>query len=142
MMFLVFIARFLIVIPLIIFGIYLILKKDKITFLKMGLGVIVINVLSEVFKFLIPLQRPFVGQTANPGIWVPFGYGSFFSAHTGTLFVLGTLFWKKNKKIALTLFIFGLIIGALRVIIKVHYPVDIIGGVLIGILVGLIVTKF
>lgn len=135
-------ARFLISVPLLIAGIYLLVKKEFKTLVLASASVLFVNILSEITKALIPENRPFVGNSGNPGIWLPFGNGSFFSGHTGTLFALGALFWFKNKTISLMCFIFGIIVGVLRVIIKVHYPVDIVGGAVIGVLVGFLGVRF
>jgi len=137
----VFLARFLIIIPLFGIGVYLLVKKDNRVMTKVALSILVVNILSEISKVVIPVKRPFVGVADNPGIWIPFGYGSFFSGHTATLFALGVILYRKHKKLAWLCFGFGGLVGVLRVIIKVHYPIDILGGAVVGVLVGLLAIR-
>ena len=134
----IFLARFLILVPLAVVAFYLLDKRDIKIFVRVILSIVVINLLSEVTKFIIPIQRPYVGMDYNPGIWTPISGGSFFSSHTGTLFAVGTIIWSRNKSLSFMCFAFGVVVGMLRVIIKVHYPIDIIAGAVFGIVVGFI----
>ncbi|MBU1016606.1 MAG: phosphatase PAP2 family protein [Patescibacteria group bacterium] len=134
-------ARFLIIIPIFLAGWCLFIKREWKTVVGAVISILVVNVLSEITKAIIPTARPFVGVADNPGIWVPFSYGSFFSGHTATLFALGVILYRKHKKLALLCFGFGGLVGVLRVIIKVHYPIDIIGGAVVGVLVGLFAIR-
>jgi len=66
---------------------------------------------------------------------------SFPSDHTTFMFAIlfSFLFYKKTKKYILFLFILALIGGFARVIIGVHYPYDIFGGILTGFVGALII---
>jgi len=137
----VFSARFLIIIPLLATAVCFIAKREHQLAVKSLLAILIANIISEISKAVIPVNRPFVGVSPNPGIWIPFGFGSFFSGHIATLFALGILLYKKHQKLALMCFCFGALIGALRVLIKVHYPIDIVGGAAVGVLAGLIAIR-
>jgi len=136
----IFLARFLILAPFIFAALYLFLKKDRGTFVQIVLGVAFVNVLSMIAQTLIPEQRPYIGAGFSPGI-ITLNTGSFFSGHTASLFVLGTVLWSRSKRLSIFSFLIGLMVGYLRVVIKVHYPIDIAGGIVFGILVGFAVVK-
>lgn len=62
---------------------------------------------------------------------------SFPSGHTMFAFALATaMYFFGNKKIAYMLFASGLFIGTARVVAGVHYPLDILGGIVLGTAVG------
>jgi len=61
----------------------------------------------------------------------------FPSGHTCAAFAASTaVFWTGNKKISWTAFIFGILMGLSRIYLVVHYPSDVIGGIIIGFLAG------
>ncbi len=61
---------------------------------------------------------------------------SFPSGHTIFMFALATVILHFNKKFGWALMATGLLIGAARVAAGVHYPSDILGGIVLGILTG------
>jgi len=65
---------------------------------------------------------------------------SFPSGHTIFMFALATVVYKFNKKIAWLLYALGLLIGIARVAGGVHYPSDILGGIVLGILTGIVIN--
>jgi len=62
---------------------------------------------------------------------------SFPSGHMTFLFALGMAIYFHNKKAGYLLFAGGFLIGLARIFVGVHYPLDIFGGIILGILVGL-----
>lgn len=66
---------------------------------------------------------------------------SFPSGHTIFIFGLATATYFFNKKLAYFLYASGLAIGLARVAGGVHYPSDILGGVVLGIITGYVVYK-
>ena len=66
---------------------------------------------------------------------------SFPSGHTTFLFALSTATYFFHKKMAYFLFASGVIVGLARVASGVHYPSDILGGVLLGIIAGFVVYR-
>lgn len=62
---------------------------------------------------------------------------SFPSGHTTAAFSAMTgLFLVGNKKISWTAFIFGLLMGISRIYLGVHYPSDVLGGIMVGLIAG------
>jgi len=96
---------------------------------------------AELIKSLFPIPRPFVTDHFPPlTLTIPID-GSFPSGHTAASFALATSVWLHNKKLGLYFIIIALTIGVSRVLANVHWPLDIIGGTVIGIIVSWVVEK-
>jgi undecaprenyl-diphosphatase len=92
-------------------------------------------------KEMFPTLRPFLINGGNIGtVTVPFD-GAFPSQHTAIAFALGSTIYIHNKKIGWIYFLGAISIGIARVIANVHYPLDIIGGALIGALSAIFVER-
>ncbi len=98
---------------------------------------------AEIIKQIFPSFRPFVtdGQTpltlTIPGI----NDGSFPSGHTAAAFGLASSLWLHKRKTGWLYLFLALAVGAARVLAHVHYPVDILGGALLGILTAFALDK-
>lgn len=68
------------------------------------------------------------------------GY-SFPSEHTSIFFALAFSTFFLNKKIGVLMYVLAVLIGLSRVVKGVHYPMDILGGIVLGTLVGFIFVK-
>lgn len=94
----------------------------------------------STFRFFYEHPRPYIAlslfslleSTSN----------SFPSGHTITIFSLAGAAWFFNRKLSRLLIVTGLLVGAARVAGGVHYPSDILGGVVLGLLTGGIVYKY
>lgn len=67
---------------------------------------------------------------------------AFPSGHTTFMFALATGVYAYDKKFAVALYIFGLLIGVARVMGGVHWPSDILGGALIRFVTVWLIKKF
>jgi undecaprenyl-diphosphatase len=63
-------------------------------------------------------------------------FQSFPSGHTIFFFALATVIYLKDKKWGLVFFLLAGFIGVSRIAVGVHYPTDIMAGVLLGALTG------
>ncbi len=61
---------------------------------------------------------------------------SFPSGHTIFMFALATAIFMFNKRLGAVLYVCGLIIGIARIAGGVHWPSDVLGGMVLGTLVG------
>ena len=96
---------------------------------------------AELNKKSFPTTRPFVTDNFPPlTLTVPID-GSFPSGHTAAAFALATSVWLHNKKLGLFFITIALTIGVSRVLANVHWPLDIVGGVVVGTIVSLMVEK-
>lgn len=96
----------------------------------------------ETIRLFHPRPRPFV-ELGTPKLFDVIKSSTFPSAHTMFIFSLGTaiFFYATPAAYFLAMFIYisGLAVGIARVVSGVHYPLDIAGGVVFGILVGTLV---
>jgi len=92
-------------------------------------------------KTFFPTLRPFLidGQPVMT-LTVP-ADGAFPSQHAALAFALGVTIFMHDRKVGWFYLIGAIAIGIARVVANVHYPVDIIGGALLGTLVAVIVEK-
>lgn len=92
---------------------------------------------SVILKELFTIPRPFMTNTGLDPIAGLTHFSSFPSAHTAIAFAFATSIYLRNKRIGVISFAISSIIGVGRVIANVHYPLDIVVGIAIGILIGL-----
>lgn len=122
----------------IIFGLILVLSKK---YRKQGILVWIGLLLGLIFgnlivKNLVARPRPF---TLNPNIQLlipaPSEY-SFPSGHTLSSTIAATIITLTNKKFGWIAIPLALLIAFSRLYLQVHFPTDIIGGIVMGLVVG------
>lgn len=108
----------------------------------MGICVIILsNIVSEyVIKLIVQRPRPFILHPHELLISKPEGY-SFPSSHTAVSFGVSIVLFKSIKKFGFTLITLALLISFSRLYLFVHYPSDVITGVITGILCSLLVLR-
>lgn len=93
-----------------------------------------------ILKPIIARPRPFTVDDVAILIREPMGY-SFPSGHTGSSFAAASVIYYYNKKRgALALILAGLIAFS-RMYLFVHYPSDIIAGIILGLISGRLAIK-
>jgi len=98
-------------------------------------------VLAEMIKSLIPTLRPFEINGISPlTLTMPTG-AAFPSGHSSVAFALASAVWMHNKKIGLVFVLGALGVGLGRILGNVHFPLDVLGGVVLGILVAYVLGK-
>jgi undecaprenyl-diphosphatase len=85
--------------------------------------------------------RPFAALNFVPLILNETPNNSFASGHMAILFAMSTVIFCLNRKWGSWLLGLSLIVGIARVYVGIHWPFDIIGGALIGIISGVIVHR-
>lgn len=93
-------------------------------------------IISEILKNIIRAQRPLTEGLiiSEPGF-------SFPSQHSSVTMVIGIVVYSMDKKLGSILIIVSLFVALSRVILGVHYLVDVIAGISVGILMGLLFVK-
>lgn len=89
---------------------------------------------TEIIRFFYHRPRPFTDLSVNH--LLTSNEWSFPSGHSAFFFALSTAVYLYNKKWGILFFIGAILITISRVIAGIHYPSDIIGGAIIGIVVA------
>jgi len=129
-----------------ILGYFLLVHTDKKRgsqeIILMIIVAIIAWILAHVLKDLFHTARPFVDspQVLNlfleeTGYAFPSGHATFYSA-------LAAMMWFYHQRIAYALGAVALIIGISRIISGIHWPIDVLGGFVLGITIALITHHF
>lgn len=101
---------------------------------------------TELIRFFLHRPRPFltlqVHKLLSSGWFYSDTEWSFPSGHSAFFFAMATAIFLYNKKWGVGFFIAAILMNISRIIAGVHYPSDILGGAIIGIVVGYIVFHF
>ncbi len=93
--------------------------------------------LVEVIRFIAPRERPF--QVFNIDTLLPLKESSSLpSGHVTFLFALSTTVFLFNRKWGIMFYSFSFLMGFSRIVSGLHFPGDILVGILLGIASGLI----
>ena len=112
-------------------------KRTRSVGIAMLLALIINHVATNmVLKDIFQRPRPFVTfSEIIPLIDKP-GSFSFPSGHTSTSFAaaFAVLFMEKKRRYAIPAMIIAAMIGFSRMYVGVHYPTDVLGGIIVGFL--------
>ncbi len=114
-------------------------KASYIFFIMLGTGAvawIIAHLVKDVFQTL----RPFVALPSVEPLFLYDGY-AFPSGHTTFFMAITTVLLFYHKAVGVFLAFFTIIIGIARIMSGVHWPIDIIGGLLLGLVIGVGMQK-
>jgi|SRR3989344_2178935 len=92
-------------------------------------------IIARILKLLLRAERPFeifpdmTNLFPEPGYSFPSGHATFFAAIAISIFLL-------HRRAGSAFIFFALLVGVARIIIGVHFPIDILGGFVLGALVA------
>jgi undecaprenyl-diphosphatase len=89
-----------------------------------------------ILKLLIPRHRPRV----HPLVTRPHDH-SFPSGHAATSFACATVLAYASPRLRVPVYLLAALIGFSRVYVGVHYPLDVIGGAVLGVAIGAAVAR-
>lgn len=117
---------------------YLWIRRERHDLIRILVTIVVAFAVSEALKTFLSVPRPFVAEDFQPLIEVAQRdfYGSFPSGHATFLAALGAAVFFTEKLPGTLILLLAIAVGVGRVLVGVHYPVDIIGGFLIGVIVA------
>ncbi len=125
-------------------GIVLMIPKKSrkigiIVFIALFLSLVINN---GVLKHLVDRVRPFNAIEALTTIIKEPTDSSFPSAHTASSFAAAcVIFQKMDRRFGIAAIIMAALIGFSRLYLGVHYPTDVLGGALSGILISILAVK-
>jgi len=141
-------ARYLIVIMVASLLKYVFIYRDKAeravnlrlvwnAFLSVGMSLL----FNYLLSFFIQRSRPFdigLGENIYGSV---FTNGSFPSEHATIAFAIAMAVFMVYKKFGTALLIMAALVGVSRVYVGIHYPLDILGGAFVGIIMAYLATK-
>lgn len=95
--------------------------------------------LVSTIRFFIPRDRPFLSLPIDPAFIVH--SSSFPSGHAAFFFAFSTVVYRYDGRLGIASFVLTALVCIARIAAGVHYPSDILAGMVIGILSGLFVLK-
>lgn len=110
---------------------------------KCGIAMAVSLIASLIFtnlllKNILLRPRPFwVDTTFNLIVTAPTDF-SFPSGHSSASFAAATAFFMQKKFPGIILLILAVLIGISRLYLTVHYPTDVLAGIVLGIIYGVV----
>ncbi len=96
--------------------------------------------LAYIFKFIFHTGRPFeifpnvISLFSETGYAFPSGHSTFFMALAFAIFF-------GYKKVGYVFIFFALLIGIARIMAGVHFPIDILGGYILGFFIAFLLKK-
>lgn len=100
------------------------------------------GILTELVRFFFFRLRPFAALGFNPLVAQSAAEASFPSGHMAFLFPIALALWYMDRKKGYWFMFFTLLVGVARIAAGLHYPSDILGGIVIGCLSFFIVKPF
>jgi undecaprenyl-diphosphatase len=97
---------------------------------------VVADVLSLILRQLTDRPRPFLVHPLPRPLVHPPSTGSFPSGHSTTAFACATVIAWAAPRLAVPVFVLAALVAWSRVYVGVHYPLDVIGGAALGVLVA------
>ena len=89
------------------------------------------GILTEIIRFAVGRPRPFTALEFSPLI-EPVASFSFPSGHAAVFFAIGMLMLLFRRRWGAWFLVLAAVMGAARVFAGVHWPLDILGGAIIG----------
>jgi undecaprenyl-diphosphatase len=109
--------------------------RNKMLAIMAGIsGIISRLVVGEAFKAWYFHPRPFI--VLGTSHLIPESGNSFPSGHTIFLFGVSTTVYMYNKPLGIALLIISALVGIARIYTGVHWPGDILGGAVMGVIIG------
>ncbi len=131
---------------LLFFLIYLLARSWKRNLWIVGgalfAGIFARYVLVEAVRRIVPRLRPFHLLTEEINLILPYKESlSFPSGHISFFFAVSTVIYLENRKMGIVFYCLSFVMGISRVFAGMHWPLDVLVGALLGIIVGIFVEE-
>ena len=113
-------------------------RRRPSVFLMVALADLLANGAASLLEWATRVRRPPLRYAEPPPlVHVPHS-GSFPSGHTTTSFACATVLAAAAPRAAPLLYLLALAIGFSRIYVGVHWPLDVLGGIVLGIAIALL----
>lgn len=117
-------------------------KAKKVALKALFAAILAWPIFANIIGHLINRARPFEMMGVKELIFHRPDY-SFPSDHAAALFAVAFSFWFSGyKKLAAAMFVLGIIISFFRVAMAIHFPSDILGGFVLGLVAACLIDLF
>ena len=99
------------------------------------------DLISLALRQLIGRDRPFVLYPEPRPLVHPPSSGSFPSGHASAAFACATVIAWASPRLAVPVYVLAALVAWSRVYVGVHYPLDVLGGAVLGVLVATALLK-
>lgn len=125
--------------------VYYILHQEKYSLLQVGYSQIITIILSrgiitELIRYFYKRPRPFLVHNVTQLIY-KYPEASFPSGHTLGIVAAGMALWFFDQKLAWFVMGSGVVVGFFRIVAGVHYPLDVLVGVILAFPSALVGNK-
>jgi len=131
---------------LVVVALFLILKeknwKRRVYYFSLASLSVILSrgIITEIIRFFYHSQRPFVALGFKPLLY-DYAY-SFPSGHMAAYFALALAVFYINKKAGQWFLGLTALMGIARIFVGVHWPSDILGGIVVAVLSFYVVKYF
>lgn len=113
--------------------------KNKILLYKEGLlflfSVGLVALITEIIKRTVAFPRPVQILSGVQSLVIDGNFDSFPSMHSALAFAVATTVYYQSKKAGILLFIFAILVAISRIFVGVHFPIDVLVGALLGVII-------
>lgn len=115
------------------------IKKEQV--IHASVSILIAWSVNYLLKIVFHTPRPYVlNELPTLTLSLPRDW-AFPSGHTAMAFAMATSIWLHDKRVGSVYMVGAFLVGAGRVLGNVHFPVDILGGAIVGSAVAFIIEK-
>ena len=115
------------------------IHEMMMTLVTGGIAWLVANGLKLLFKTPRPFLAPEIDITP---VFFYGGMNAFPSGHAALFVALGMMAWFHDRAVGVLVLVCAALISIARVMAGIHYPIDIIGGICVGVFLALVIMFF
>ncbi len=120
---------------------FLLTKKYRKTGIILIISLMIGLLIGNIFlKNVVARERPFLSRLEIKLLIASPKDFSFPSGHTLASFISATIIWLRHKKIRIYTLILAILISFSRLYLYVHFPSDVLIGIVLGIFIGYILN--